>query len=100
MLLGSLGGFAWFILSGEPAKGSNTRASTAVLDRPNWGFLISDSNIKCNEHRQGNLGWAVFDQMIQVVHAHIGLPEHLTGRILFPFLSRLYYFGIACNSFL
>ena len=51
VLLCSLGGFAWFILSGEPAKGSNTRASTAVLDRPNWGFLISDSNIKCNEHR-------------------------------------------------
>ena len=51
VLLGSLGGFAWFILSGELAKGSNTRASIAVLDRLNWGFLISHSNIKCNEHR-------------------------------------------------
>ena len=45
MSLGSLGGFTWFILSGELAKGSNTRASTSVLDRLNWGFLISDTVI-------------------------------------------------------
>ena len=38
--LGSLGGFTWFILSGELAKGSNTQASTAVLDRLNWGSLF------------------------------------------------------------
>ena len=43
VLLDSLGGFAWFILSGDLTKGSNTRASTAVLDRLNWGFLISDA---------------------------------------------------------
>ena len=43
VLLGSLGGFAWFILSGDPAKGSNPWARTAVLDRLNWGFLISDT---------------------------------------------------------
>ena len=42
VVLGSLSGFAWFILSGDPTKGSNTRASTAVLDRLNWGFHISD----------------------------------------------------------
>ena len=45
VLSGSLGGFAWFILSEELAKGSNTRASTAVLDRLNWGFLIYDAVI-------------------------------------------------------
>ena len=43
VLLGSLGGFAWFILSGDTTKGSNTWASTAVLYRMNWGFLISDT---------------------------------------------------------
>ena len=52
VLLGSLGGFACFILSGDPTKGSNTRASTAVLDRLNWGSLfLTHSDIKCNEHR-------------------------------------------------
>ena len=43
VLLGSLGGFAWFIPSGDPTKGSDTQVSTAVLDRLNWGFLISET---------------------------------------------------------